>query len=105
MSRTSSPTCAPAALAKNGAPHMFSDVHVPNADDTKDDHAACLYPSVHTHTASHVKNGAPVIFSGVRAAAHDEDAKVYICHTRFFEGNQVHNYMHARIKFYAYSDI
>jgi hypothetical protein len=27
------------------------------------------------------------------------------CHTRFSEGNQVHTYMHARIKFHAYSDI
>jgi hypothetical protein len=27
------------------------------------------------------------------------------CHTRFFEENQVHTYMHARIKFPAYSDI
>jgi hypothetical protein len=25
--------------------------------------------------------------------------------TRFSEGNQVHTYMHARIKFHAYSDI
>jgi hypothetical protein len=51
------PDARTAALAKNGAPHMFSDVHVPTAADTKDDHAACLYPSVHTHAASHVKNG------------------------------------------------
>jgi hypothetical protein len=28
-----------------------------------------------------------------------------LCHTRFSEGNQVHNYMHAMIKFHAYSDI
>jgi hypothetical protein len=28
-----------------------------------------------------------------------------ICHTRFSEGNQVQTYMHARIKFHAYSDI
>jgi hypothetical protein len=27
------------------------------------------------------------------------------CHTWFSEGNQVHDYMHARIKFHAYSDI
>jgi hypothetical protein len=27
------------------------------------------------------------------------------CHTRFSEGNQVHTYMHARIKFHAYSDV
>jgi hypothetical protein len=27
------------------------------------------------------------------------------CHTRFSEENQVQNYMHARIKFHAYSDI
>jgi hypothetical protein len=27
------------------------------------------------------------------------------CHTRFSEGNQVHNCMHARIKCHAYSDI
>jgi hypothetical protein len=27
------------------------------------------------------------------------------CHTRFSEGNQVQTYMHARIKFHAYSDI
>jgi hypothetical protein len=27
------------------------------------------------------------------------------CHTRFSEENQVHTYMHARIKFHAYSDI
>jgi hypothetical protein len=27
------------------------------------------------------------------------------CHTGFSEENQVHNYMHARIKFHAYSDI
>jgi hypothetical protein len=27
------------------------------------------------------------------------------CHTRFSEENQVHIYMHARIKFHAYSDI
>jgi hypothetical protein len=29
----------------------------------------------------------------------------FFCHTRFSEGNQVHTYMHARIKFHAYSDI
>jgi hypothetical protein len=29
----------------------------------------------------------------------------YTCHTRLSEENQVHNYMHARIKFHAYSDI
>jgi hypothetical protein len=28
-----------------------------------------------------------------------------LCHTRFSEGNQVHTYMHVRIKFHAYSDI
>jgi FtsZ-binding cell division protein ZapB len=28
-----------------------------------------------------------------------------MCHTRFSEENQVHTYMHARIKFHAYSDI
>jgi hypothetical protein len=27
------------------------------------------------------------------------------CHTRFSEENQVQTYMHARIKFHAYSDI
>jgi hypothetical protein len=27
------------------------------------------------------------------------------CHTRLSEENQVHTYMHARIKFHAYSDI
>jgi hypothetical protein len=27
------------------------------------------------------------------------------CHNRFSEGNQVQTYMHARIKFHAYSDI
>jgi hypothetical protein len=27
------------------------------------------------------------------------------CHSRFSEENQVHTYMHARIKFHAYSDI
>jgi hypothetical protein len=27
------------------------------------------------------------------------------CHTRFSEGNQVQTYMHARIKFHAYSNI
>jgi hypothetical protein len=27
------------------------------------------------------------------------------CHTCFSEENQVHTYMHARIKFHAYSDI
>jgi hypothetical protein len=27
------------------------------------------------------------------------------CHTCFFEENQVQTYMHARIKFHAYSDI
>jgi cell fate (sporulation/competence/biofilm development) regulator YlbF (YheA/YmcA/DUF963 family) len=27
------------------------------------------------------------------------------CHTCFSKENQVHNYMHARIKFHAYSDI
>jgi hypothetical protein len=27
------------------------------------------------------------------------------CHTQFSVGNQVHTYMHARIKFHAYSDI
>jgi hypothetical protein len=30
---------------------------------------------------------------------------IYKCHTRLSEENQVHNYMHARIKFHAYSDI
>jgi hypothetical protein len=28
-----------------------------------------------------------------------------LCHTRFSEGNRVQTYMHARIKFHAYSDI
>jgi hypothetical protein len=28
-----------------------------------------------------------------------------ICHTRFSEESQVQTYMHARIKFHAYSDI
>jgi hypothetical protein len=28
-----------------------------------------------------------------------------VCHTCFSEENQVHTYMHARIKFHAYSDI
>jgi hypothetical protein len=28
-----------------------------------------------------------------------------LCHTRLSEENQVHTYMHARIKFHAYSDI
>jgi hypothetical protein len=28
-----------------------------------------------------------------------------LCHTRFSEGNQVHTYKHAKIKFHAYSDI
>jgi hypothetical protein len=28
-----------------------------------------------------------------------------ICHTRLSEENQVHTYMHARIKYHAYSDI
>jgi hypothetical protein len=27
-----------------------------------------------------------------------------MCHTRLSEGNQVQTYMHARIKFHAYSD-
>jgi hypothetical protein len=27
------------------------------------------------------------------------------CHTYFSKENQVHNYMHAKIKFHAYSDI
>jgi hypothetical protein len=27
------------------------------------------------------------------------------CHTLFSKENQVHTYMHARIKFHAYSDI
>jgi hypothetical protein len=27
------------------------------------------------------------------------------CHTCFSQENQVHNYMHARIKFHAHSDI
>jgi hypothetical protein len=27
------------------------------------------------------------------------------CHTRFSKENQVHTYMHARIKFHAYGDI
>jgi hypothetical protein len=27
------------------------------------------------------------------------------CHTCFSKENQVHNYMHAKIKFHAYSDI
>jgi hypothetical protein len=31
--------------------------------------------------------------------------EVLVCHTRFSEGNQVHTYMHAMIKFHAYSDI
>jgi hypothetical protein len=29
----------------------------------------------------------------------------WACHTCFSKENQVHNYMHARIKFHAYSDI
>jgi hypothetical protein len=32
-------------------------------------------------------------------------SKFPTCHTRFSEENQVHTYMHARIKFHAYSDI
>jgi hypothetical protein len=32
-------------------------------------------------------------------------SKVLSCHTRLSEENQVHTYMHARIKFHAYSDI
>jgi hypothetical protein len=28
-----------------------------------------------------------------------------VCHTRLSEENQVHTYMHARIKFHAHSDI
>jgi hypothetical protein len=32
-------------------------------------------------------------------------SRICRCHTRFSEGNQVHTYMHARIKFHAYSDI
>jgi hypothetical protein len=31
--------------------------------------------------------------------------EVAICHTRLSEENQVQTYMHARIKFHAYSDI
>jgi hypothetical protein len=34
-----------------------------------------------------------------------DTALIPLCHTRFSEGNQVHNYMHARIKFPTYSDI
>jgi hypothetical protein len=34
-----------------------------------------------------------------------DTALIPLCHTRFSEVNQVHTYMHARIKFHAYSDI
>jgi hypothetical protein len=33
-----------------------------------------------------------------------EQLLIPLCHTRFSEGNQVHIYMHARIKFHAYSN-
>jgi hypothetical protein len=35
----------------------------------------------------------------------DEERRRAICHTRLSEENQVYTYMHARIKFHAYSDI
>jgi hypothetical protein len=34
-----------------------------------------------------------------------DTALIPLCHTCFSKENQVHNYMHARIKFHAYSDI
>jgi hypothetical protein len=34
-----------------------------------------------------------------------QEVQVVQCHTRLSEENQVHTYMHARIKFHAYSDI
>jgi hypothetical protein len=34
-----------------------------------------------------------------------DTALIPLCHTSFFEENQVQTYMHARIKFHAYSDI
>jgi hypothetical protein len=34
-----------------------------------------------------------------------EEVAVAVCHTCFSKENQVQTYMHARIKFHAYSDI
>jgi hypothetical protein len=85
---------ADASQVKNSAPTvLISDVGVRAADlfpdartaaQTKADDAACLYPSVHDADAdaSQVKkNSAPTVLIsdvGVRAAAQDEDAKVYL---------------------------
>jgi hypothetical protein len=39
------------------------------------------------------------------APGDEERGTMVHCHTRFSEENQVQTYMHARIKFHAYSDI
>jgi hypothetical protein len=69
-------------LIDGGAADLFPDART--AAQTKADDAACLYPSVHDADAdaSQVKkNSAPTVLIsdvGVRAAAQDEDAKVYL---------------------------
>jgi hypothetical protein len=47
----------------------------------------------------------PVAYVSIGGNKYGFDIVDDYCHTRFFEGNQVHTYMHARIKFHAYSDI
>jgi hypothetical protein len=68
-------------LIDGGAADLFPDART--AAQTKVDDAACLYASVHADAdASQVKkNSAPTVLIsdvGVRAAAQDEDAKVYL---------------------------
>jgi hypothetical protein len=46
----------------------------------------------------------PAPSTGAPTAAAPPPAQVQACHTCFSKENQVHTYMHARIKFQAYSD-
>jgi hypothetical protein len=59
------------------------------------------------HDPSPVTDLEKKVVSKKRIASASEEAKHVVakCHTCFSKENQVYSYMHARIKFHAYSDI
>jgi hypothetical protein len=72
-----------------------SHSHAPRASDTAN------HPEV-------FDQGRPFVNTDALQKLHDGLGKSlvsFFCHTRFSKENQVHDYMHARIKFHAYSVI